>query len=116
VLIYDPPVNSIAASNSTIVLAKGTTLMFGSRVYITNDHGGFNSHLANPRELEASAPTSNRDINKLADDLGEIKISNVIRNHKNRSGSNSATTRDEFRLQLPLGYATQPLFTGSRTI
>jgi hypothetical protein len=48
--------------------------------------GGFNSHLANPREPEASAPTLSHDIDKLADDLGKIRLSDLIGNHESESG------------------------------
>jgi hypothetical protein len=57
---------------------EGTTFTFGSWVCIANGSGGFNNHLANPKNPEESAPTSSRDINNLADDLGGIKLSNLI--------------------------------------
>jgi hypothetical protein len=62
--------NSMAILNSTIVLEEGTTFVFGSWVSTANSLCGFNSHLANPRELEASVSTSTDNINDLASDLG----------------------------------------------
>ncbi|RLN00555.1 hypothetical protein C2845_PM06G25080 [Panicum miliaceum] len=56
----------------------GTTFTFGSWICIANGSGGFNNSLANPRKLEESAPTSSHDIDNLADDLGRIKLSNLI--------------------------------------
>ena len=34
--------------NSDSVLAKGTTITFGSWVLVANGSGGFNAHLADP--------------------------------------------------------------------
>jgi hypothetical protein len=48
-----------------------------------------------PRELEAPTLVSVNDIGDLADDLGGIRLSNLIRNHD----SNSITTRDESGLR-----------------
>jgi hypothetical protein len=47
---------------TSVVPDEGTTFTFGSWVYITNDSGGLNNHLANPKKLEVSASTSSRDI------------------------------------------------------
>jgi hypothetical protein len=57
---------------TSVVLNEGTTFTFGSWFYIANGPGGFNSHLADTRESTASAPASCRDMDDLADDLGEI--------------------------------------------
>jgi hypothetical protein len=73
VLIEDPPKNSMASFNFTsTVLGVGMTFTFGSWFCIANGHGGFNSHHAETRESMASAPACCRDIDDLADDLGEI--------------------------------------------
>jgi hypothetical protein len=42
----------------------------------------------------ASAPACCRDIDDLADDLGEIWLSDLIGNRKDESGSNPAPIRD----------------------
>jgi hypothetical protein len=68
----------VSLSFISVVPDEGTMFTFGSWVCITNGLGGFNNHLANPKKLEASAPTSSRNIDNLADDLGGIKLSDLI--------------------------------------
>jgi hypothetical protein len=81
-----------------------TIFIFGSRICIANGLGGFNSHLANSRELEASTPTSSCDIDEHADNLGKIQISDLIGNWESKSGSSLAPTRDESGLESPFGF------------
>jgi hypothetical protein len=50
--------------------------------------GGFSNHLANPKKPEASPSTSSRDINGLADVLGKIKLSDLIRNYASHIRAN----------------------------
>jgi hypothetical protein len=102
-LIKDPLASSIAAFNLIVALEEGEAFIFGSWVSIANGSGDFGSHLVNPKESEASTPTSSRDIKEFADNLGEIQISDLIRNRESESGSNSAPTRDrsEFESQPP---------------
>ena len=50
----DPSTNSMASSNSSNVLEKGTILSFGSWIYIADRSGGFTSHLVNPENVESS--------------------------------------------------------------
>jgi hypothetical protein len=77
--IKHPPENSMASFNFTSVVPdEGTMVTFSSWVRITNDSGGFNIHLANPKKPEASAPSSSHDIDNLDDDLGGIKLSDPI--------------------------------------
>jgi hypothetical protein len=53
VFIEHPLENSMASFDFTsTVLDEGTTFIFGSWVYITNSLGGYNSHLADTKELE----------------------------------------------------------------
>jgi hypothetical protein len=83
VFIEHPLENSMGSFNFTSAVPdvgsfNFTTFTFGSWVCTTNGSGGFNNHLANPKKLEASAPTSSRDIDNLANDLGGIKLSNLI--------------------------------------
>jgi hypothetical protein len=97
VFIEHPPENSMASFNFTsAVLNEGTTFTFGCWFCIANGRGGINSQLAKSRELMASAPASCPNIDDLADDLGEILLFDLIRNHKDESGSNPAPTRDRF--------------------
>jgi hypothetical protein len=79
---------------TSVVLNEGTAFTFGSWVCIANGRGGFDSHLANTKEVEAYAPASCRDIDDLADDLGEIRLSDLNGNHEGESGFNSASIRD----------------------
>jgi hypothetical protein len=79
------------------------TFVFSSWTYIVNGFGDFGSHLANPTELEASTPMSSHDIDKLADNLGEIPISDLIGNHESESESISAPTHDRSKLESPFG-------------
>jgi hypothetical protein len=89
VFIEHPPANSMALFNFTsAVLDEGTTFTFGSWVSVANDSGGFNSHRANTREPEASAPASCHDIDDLAKDLREIRLFDLTGNYEGESGSN----------------------------
>jgi hypothetical protein len=95
VLIEDPSENSMASFNFTsAVLDEGMTFTFGSWFCIANGRGGFKSHLAGTREPTTSAPASCHDIDDLADELGEIRLSDLIGNHKDESRSNPAPTCD----------------------
>jgi hypothetical protein len=80
-LIENPPMNLIASFNSTsIVLDEGTTLTFtlGFWICIANDRDDFGGHRADTREREASTRASCHDINNLIDNLGEIRLSDLI--------------------------------------
>jgi hypothetical protein len=58
VFIEHPPENSMASFNFTsAVLDEGTTFIFSSWIYVANGLGGFNSHLADSKELEATSST-----------------------------------------------------------
>jgi hypothetical protein len=91
----------MASFNLTVVLEEGAAFIFGSWVCIADGSGDFGSHLAKPREPEASTPTSSRDIDEHADNLGEIQISNLIGNHERESGFSSAPTRVGSELEFP---------------
>jgi hypothetical protein len=52
------------------VLEEGVAFIFGSWICTANGSGGFGSHLTNPRQSEASTPTSNRDNDELTDNIG----------------------------------------------
>jgi hypothetical protein len=70
VFIEHPPENSMASFNFTSAVPdEGTTFTLSSWVH---------RQLANPKKLEASAPTSSHDIDNLADDLGGIKLFDLI--------------------------------------
>jgi hypothetical protein len=61
----------MASFNLTVVLEEGTGFVFGSWVCIANGFGNFDRHLVNPREPEASTPTSSCDIDELINNLGK---------------------------------------------
>jgi hypothetical protein len=61
-----------------MALEEGAAFIFSSWVLHCNGFGGFGSHVANPRELEASMPTYSHDIDELADNLGEIQIGSEL--------------------------------------
>jgi hypothetical protein len=72
-LIDDPPEDSMASLKFACpVLEEGTTFIFGSWVCIANSSGGFNSHLANTQEPEASTPTSTIGSDNFLDNLNEM--------------------------------------------
>jgi hypothetical protein len=66
VFIEHPPENSMASvSFTSTMLDEGTTLIFGSWIYIANGLGGFASHLVDSRKLEASTSTRSSDLDEL---------------------------------------------------
>jgi hypothetical protein len=75
VFIEHPPENSMASFNFTsIVLDDGITFIFGSWICVTNGLGGFNSHLANSNESEASSSTPNSDLDDFIDNLDDLLL------------------------------------------
>jgi hypothetical protein len=73
VFIKHPPENSMASFNFTsALLDEGTSFIFGSWICITNGLGGFNSHLANSKELEASSSTPSSDLDEFIDNLDDL--------------------------------------------
>jgi hypothetical protein len=88
----------MASFNLTVTLEEGRAFFFSTWVCIANSSGSFDSHIANPKESEASTPASSRDIDEFADNLNEIQISDLIENRESESGSHSAPTRDGFKL------------------
>jgi hypothetical protein len=61
------------------VLDKGTTFIFGSWICVANSLGGFNSHLANSMEPEASSSTPSNDLDKFIDNLDETLLPDLAR-------------------------------------
>jgi hypothetical protein len=75
VFIEHPPENSMASFNFTsVVLDEGMTFIFGSWIYVTNGLGGFNSHLANFKELKASSSISSSDLDDFTDNLDDMLL------------------------------------------
>jgi hypothetical protein len=80
VLIEDPLENSMASFNFTSdVLDEGMTFIFGSWVCVTDGLDGFNNHLANSKELEASSPTRSSDFDYFIDDFDELLLPDLPR-------------------------------------
>jgi hypothetical protein len=70
VFIEHPLENSMASlSFTSTMLDVGTTLVFGSWIYIANSLGGFISHLVNSRKPEASAATRHSNLDYFIDKL-----------------------------------------------
>jgi hypothetical protein len=57
---------------------EGATFIFGSWVCDANGQGGFNSHLANPKGLEASMLAAGQDMDTPADGLGKTQLCDPI--------------------------------------
>jgi hypothetical protein len=75
VLIKDPLENLMASFNFTsAMLDEGTTFIFGSWICIADGLGGFNSHLANSKEPEASPSTSSSDLDDFIDNPDDMLL------------------------------------------
>ena len=64
---------------SYVVPDEGTTFVFGPWVCIANGSGGFNRHLANPRESEASVASSLGDLDEFVDNHNEVLLPHLAR-------------------------------------
>ena len=62
---------------------EGTTFVFGSWICIANGSGGFNSHLAESKGLEASSTTQHNNPDELPSELDEIMLLVHIKEIKN---------------------------------
>jgi hypothetical protein len=94
-LIEDPPENSMASFNfSSVVLDEGTTFIFGSWICVTNGSGGFNSHLANSKEPEASSSTRSNDLDDFIDNLDDMLLPDLAQQIEKMSVFNATSTRD----------------------
>jgi len=112
-LIDDPPEDSMASLKFACpVLEEGTTFIFGSWVCIANSSGGFDSHLSNPREPEAT-PSNRSSITSdhanitvkmpLPDLTKEIEEKLIFDTNSTRSPSSlrSESTRSKILLTQP---------------
>jgi hypothetical protein len=73
--IEHPLENSMASFNFTsAVLDEGMTFIFGSWICVANSLGGFNSHLANSKELEASLSTSSSNLDDFINNLDDMLL------------------------------------------
>jgi hypothetical protein len=79
VFIEHPPKNSIASF---------------SFICVANSLGGFNSHLANFREPEASSSTQSSDFDKFIDNLDELLLPDLALQNEKISVFNATSIRD----------------------
>jgi hypothetical protein len=95
VFIEHPSENSMASFNFTsAALDKGTTFMFGSWICVANGLGGFNSHLANSEEPEASSSVSSSNLDDFIDNLDDMLLSDLAQQIEKMSVFNVTSTRD----------------------
>jgi hypothetical protein len=76
-----------------VVLDEGTTFIFGSWICIANGSGGFNSHLADFGELEASAATPHNHLDEFVDNLDEMLLSDLAKEIEEESVFDAISTR-----------------------
>jgi hypothetical protein len=94
VFIEHPPKNMMESFNFTsIVLDEGITFVFDSWICVANGLGGFNSHLADSRKLEASALARHSDLDEFIDNLDELLLPDLVRQIKKMSIFDVTTTR-----------------------
>jgi hypothetical protein len=83
---------------TSVVLDEGTTFIFSSWICIANGSGGFNSHLADTGELEASATTQRSRLNKFVDNLDEMLLPDLAKDIEKESVFYAILTRASPRL------------------
>jgi hypothetical protein len=59
---------------TSAVLDEGTTFIFSSWICVANGLGGFNTHLANSKEPEASSSTPSSDLDDFIDNLDDMLL------------------------------------------
>jgi hypothetical protein len=75
VFMEHPLENSMASFNFTSgMLNEGTIFIFSSWIYVANGLGGFNSHLANSKEPEATSSTPSSDLDEFIDSLDDLLL------------------------------------------
>jgi hypothetical protein len=95
VFIKHPLDNSMASFNFTsAVLDEGTTFIFGSWICVANGLGGFNNHLANSREPEASSSTRSSNLDEFIDNLDELLLLDLALQIEKMSIFDVTFTRD----------------------
>jgi hypothetical protein len=76
------------------VLEEGTTFIFGSWICVTNGLGGFNSHLANNKEPEASSSTPRSNFDEFIDNLDHLLLPDLAQQIEMMSIFYVTSTRD----------------------
>ena len=67
----------MASLDDTPELEKGTSLRVGSRIFVTDGSGSFESYSINQDALEVSEATKRREFDEFIDQLEEIGFSNL---------------------------------------
>jgi hypothetical protein len=80
------------------VLDEGTTFTFGSWICVANSSGGFNSHLANSREPEASSLTPCSDLDEFIDNLDDLLLPDLALQIEKMSVFDATSTHDALDL------------------
>jgi hypothetical protein len=80
-----------------MVLAHGTTFVFGSWVCVGNGSGGLNGHLNNPTEPEAISSES-CDFADGSSNLGEMLLPDLAKEIEQKLDTNSSSTRTQISL------------------
>jgi hypothetical protein len=78
----------------SVVLDEGTTFIFGSWICVADGSGGFNSHLANSKEPEASSPTSSSNLDDFIDNLDNTLFPDLAQQIEKMSVFDATSTRD----------------------
>jgi hypothetical protein len=68
--------------------------LVGSLICVANGLGGFNSHLANSKELEASSSTPSNDLDEFNDNLDDLLLPDLAQQIEKMSVFNTTSTRD----------------------
>jgi hypothetical protein len=100
------------------MLDKGTTFIFGFWICIANGSGGFNSHLADTREPEASVATQCSRLNEFVDNLDEMLLPDLASEIEEKFIFDAISTRAaqdfSYRIQSDLGKWSQCFSGGLR--
>jgi hypothetical protein len=94
VFIEHPPKNSMASfSFTSTMLNEGTMFIFGSWFCVANGSGGFNGHLADSKNPEASTPSRCSDLDKFVDSLDELVLPDHAGEIETTSAFDTTSTR-----------------------
>jgi hypothetical protein len=79
---------------TSAMLNEGTTFIFGSWICVANCLGGYNNHLANPKEPEAPSSTPSSNFDDFIDNLDDMLLPDLAQQIKKISIFNATSTRD----------------------
>jgi hypothetical protein len=83
---------------TSALLDEGTTFILGSWICIADGLGGFNSHLANSKEPEATSSPTSSDIDDFIDNVDDMLFPNLAEQIEKMSVFNATSTRDALDL------------------